>query len=242
MSKLIDLTGNRYSRLLVLHKDNERKTNSGSYWICECNCGNIKSVKSSSLRRGEIQSCGCLFTEAIRRTGQAHLDDLTGKRFGLLTVIERDQEKEKSYNNVVYWKCLCDCGNVISVRANNLRRKDENRTISCGCSKRSAGELYIANILDEANISYIQEYRFPDFPTKPFDFAIIKNGQIVQLIEFDGEQHYKEVPQWRTTLKEIQRRDKEKNEYAAKHNIPLIRIPYWERDNLTLDKLIIQSK
>lgn len=31
MSKLIDLTGNRYGRLTVLNKDNNRKTNSGSY-------------------------------------------------------------------------------------------------------------------------------------------------------------------------------------------------------------------
>ena len=34
MSKLIDLTGQKFGRLTVLHKDNERKTNSGSYWIC----------------------------------------------------------------------------------------------------------------------------------------------------------------------------------------------------------------
>lgn len=65
MSKLIDLTGNTYGRLKVLHKDNERKTKSGSYWICECECGNIKSVKSSSLRSGDIQSCGCLRNEKV---------------------------------------------------------------------------------------------------------------------------------------------------------------------------------
>ena len=34
MSKLIDLTGERFGRLTVLYKDNTRKTNSGSYWIC----------------------------------------------------------------------------------------------------------------------------------------------------------------------------------------------------------------
>lgn len=59
MSKLIDLTNQTFGRLTVLEKDKKRKTNSGSYWICQCECGNIKSVKSSSLRRGEITSCGC---------------------------------------------------------------------------------------------------------------------------------------------------------------------------------------
>lgn len=36
----------------------------------------------------------------------------------------------------------------------------------------------------------------------------------------------------------IKRRDNEKNEYALSHNIPLVRIPYWERDNITLDMLL----
>ena len=58
MSKLIDLTNQTFGRLTVLEKDKARKTNSGSYWICQCECGNIKSIKSSSLRRGEITSCG----------------------------------------------------------------------------------------------------------------------------------------------------------------------------------------
>lgn len=65
MSKLIDLTGNKYGKLTVLYRDTERKTNSGSYWICQCDCGKIKSVKSSSLRNGEIQSCGCLRNEKV---------------------------------------------------------------------------------------------------------------------------------------------------------------------------------
>lgn len=68
MSKCIDLTGNKYGRLTVLHKDNERKSNSGSYWICKCDCGNTKSIKSSSLRRGEIQSCGCLRNEKVAQS------------------------------------------------------------------------------------------------------------------------------------------------------------------------------
>ena len=34
MPRYIDLTGNKYGRLTVLNKDNERKSNSGSYWIC----------------------------------------------------------------------------------------------------------------------------------------------------------------------------------------------------------------
>ena len=90
MSKLIDLTGNKYGRLTVLHKDDDKKTSSGSYWICQCDCGKIKSVKSSSLRRREIQSCGCLRNERSYEGNEHNRDHLEGKRFGKLTVLERD--------------------------------------------------------------------------------------------------------------------------------------------------------
>ena len=59
-----------------------------------------------------------------------------------------------------------------------------------------------------------------------------------RLIEFDGEPHYQEIPEWRTTLEMVQQHDKEKNEYALFHNIPLVRIPYWERDNITLEMIM----
>lgn len=239
MSKLIDLTGQRFGRLTVIKKDQNRKTNSGSYWICQCDCGNIKSVKSSALRRGEIQSCGCYRTEKIMasKIKNETIDNLIGQRFGLLTVLEKDYEKTKQHG-VVYWICQCDCGNIKSIRGHNLKRKDENRTISCGCTHKSSGEIYIIDILNQNNINYLEQYRFLDMPKKSYDFAIVKDNKIIRLIEFDGEQHFKEVPQWRTTLQIIQQRDREKNEYALSHNIPLVRIPYWERNNITLEMLM----
>ena len=239
MSKLIDLTGQRFGRLTVLYKDNNRITNSGSYWICQCDCGNIKSIKSSSLRRGEITSCGCYRTEQVMKSKieNGTVDNLIGQRFGLLTVIEKDYEQTKKYGTV-YWICQCDCGNIKSIRGQNLKRKDENRTISCGCKHKSSGELQIIDILNQNNINYIEQYRFLDLNKKSYDFAIIENNQIIRLIEFDGEQHYKEVPTWRNSLEVIQQRDKEKNEYALSHNIPLVRIPYWERDNITLEMIM----
>lgn len=46
-----------------------------------------------------------------------------------------------------------------------------------------------------------------------------------------------EIPAW-GKLETIQKRDKVKNNYALTHNIPLVRIPYWERDNITLDMIM----
>ena len=85
----------------------------------------------------------------------------------------------------------------------------------------------IKELLDKANIKYKQEYIFSDMPNRRYDFAIFNNnGEIIQLIEFDGEQHFIEAPFFKTTLKEQQDIDTEKNEYAKNHNIKLIRISY----------------
>lgn len=55
--------------------------------------------------------------------------DLTGQRFGRLTVIERAENKKDR----VMWKCKCDCGNEHIVRGNSLVT---GRCKSCGCLQR----------------------------------------------------------------------------------------------------------
>ena len=52
--------------------------------------------------------------------------DLTGKRFGRLTVVERAENK----NGYRRWKCKCDCGNETVVYSANL---SGGKTKSCGC-------------------------------------------------------------------------------------------------------------
>lgn len=61
---------------------------------------------------------------------QGKLIDLTGQRFGRLTVIER---AENTNQGQATWLCRCDCGNVIKTRGSSLRR---GATISCGCYQR----------------------------------------------------------------------------------------------------------
>ena len=58
----------------------------------------------------------------------SQLIDLSGQRFGSLTVLYRDPS-ETRYGK---WICLCDCGNQSSVYSSNLRR---GTTVSCGCKK-----------------------------------------------------------------------------------------------------------
>lgn len=236
MSKLIDLTNQKFGRLTVLERDKNRKTTGGSYWICQCECGTIKSVKSISLRNGDISSCGCYRQEQLKKAKyQKSEEEMLNKRFGKLVVKQRSERKGNG--GELYWICQCDCGKTIEVRGHELRRKDENRTVSCGCYHRSIGATNIMDCLIFNGIEFIDEYVFPDLPKSRFDFAIIENGKVVRLIEFDGEQHYKDVKQW-GGLELQQERDKVKNEYALSHNIPLVRIPYWERDKITLEMIL----
>jgi hypothetical protein len=56
--KLIDLTGKRFNRLLVIGRDTKTKRNQ-AMWICRCDCGNTISVSGQSLRKGQISCNKC---------------------------------------------------------------------------------------------------------------------------------------------------------------------------------------
>ena len=73
-----------------------------------------------------------------------------------------------------------------------------------------------------------------------YDFIILENDSPIRLIEFDGPQHIKPSNYFggEKEFKKLQRNDNLKNEYARTHNIPLVRIPYKERDNITLNMLM----
>ena len=57
--------------------------------------------------------------------------DLTGNKYGKLTVISRsDDYVSPSGKKTTCWKCLCECGNTVNVRASRLKN---GITRSCGC-------------------------------------------------------------------------------------------------------------
>lgn len=221
-----DLTGQRFGRLIALKKGKKDKA-SHQYWICRCDCGNIVEINSDNLRRGLTQSCGCLHAETMH---ELKFQDITGQKFGKLTALEYIVKNQKAY-----WKCLCECGNICIVSKNNLK---SGHTQSCGCINYSIGEQNIVNILKENNIEFIKEYVFSDFSKRRYDFYLPKFNR---LVEFDGAQHTEYKNHWYKTEEEFleaQNRDIEKNNYALINNISLIRIPYSERDSITLDLIL----
>ena len=71
MSKVLNLTGQRFGRLVVI----KRATNSKSgkaRWVCECDCGNDIVILSTNLVRGLTHSCGCLNREITSERFSTH--------------------------------------------------------------------------------------------------------------------------------------------------------------------------
>lgn len=71
MAKLIDLTGRRFGRLLVVSKApaSTAFANTSARWECRCDCGSAVVVFSAALRRGATKSCGCLDLEVKTKHG-----------------------------------------------------------------------------------------------------------------------------------------------------------------------------
>ena len=109
------------------------------------------------------------------------------------------------------------------------------------CSKyESHGEKNIRLFLENNNIDYISQYRFPDckdIKSLPFDFYLPTKNKI---IEYDGKQHY-EPTKWQgltddktiiANFEKIKIHDEIKNQYCKDNGIVLLRIPYWNFNNI----------
>ncbi len=216
--------------------------------FCQCECGKTRYKEYRDLYSGRSLSCGCLRREQVIQRNYEKGTIPIGTKFGLLTVIEDLGYKKQNCRDkqVRYSLCKCDCGNIVEVLNNNLKTGGSQ---SCGCVQ-SRGEQVIAKILRDNNINFCTQYSFPDLKTEKngtlrFDFAIFKNNTLYSLIEFDGRQHYfGPEASWShcNSLEEIQYRDNLKNEYCKKNNIHLIRIPYYEINEITLERLGLQNE
>ena len=111
-----------------------------------------------------------------------------------------------------------------------------------GCPKcnESKGEKRVAKYLDSRNINYIPQYKFDNCRSKdklPFDFYI---PSLNIVIEYDGEYHYMIIDRGKNDTYErafnrfvgTKVRDTIKTIYCKENNIKLIRIPYWDFDNI----------
>ena len=143
--------------------------------------------------------------------------------------INKDEYVNRGRKNL---KILCPC--CKSPFITSLRCFSQHKGQLCpNCRKTiSLGEAKIKKYLDNNKIKYIPEKWFQDCRDKkplPFDFYL---PQYNMVIEYDGIQHFKDKGFTHSSLKEIQFHDNLKNNYCNTHGIKIIRIPYWEIENI----------
>lgn len=66
----LDLTGQRFGKLVVIEFGEMRKCH--SYWLCKCDCGNSFVTQGTSLKTGNTKSCGCIKKERIIAISTSH--------------------------------------------------------------------------------------------------------------------------------------------------------------------------
>jgi len=240
-----DISTIKFDRLQPLFRINGNFIKDKSaYWLCQCDCGNQIVEKATELKTGKIHSCGCYKKEYLSFTKS---DKLEGQKFNKLLVINSAGSNK---NQKRLWKCLCDCGNITFVTTNDLKN---GHIQSCGCLK-SLGEQKIEKILKEHNIKYIhnkiyfKDLILPKGGIGRYDFILLNdNDKPYRLIEFDGIQHYKPISFYYghtpgNNFEYTINNDNIKNNYAFKHNIPLIRIPYYVYNKIDINMLLYSNE
>ena len=152
--KYENIANQKFNHLTALYPVGSNKAGM-MQWACQCDCGNpiLKITTAYALKNNETISCGC----QRKSFGGKNLIDLTGKRFGQLTVLSRADNTLT--DNRVQWLCQCDCGNQIVVRSESLI---SHKTQSCGCLTKSIGEMNIEKLLINNHFNFIKQYSFLD--------------------------------------------------------------------------------
>lgn len=229
-NKIDNLIGKKFGYLTVVERNDKyyeehrkQSKDRGTYWTCQCDCGNTCVRSSDTLKRKGLHQCDNCTLPSV---------DLTGQQFGKLTVLYFNG---RNANNRPIWHCKCACGKEIDT--------DIIHSIySCGCITQSNGEYEIEQILIKNNINYIydksyfQDLRSSDGYLLRYDFILFENNEPYRIIEFDGEQHYDSSDNYYTP--KLWENDMIKNKYAIEHNIPLVRIPYSQIHRITLNTLL----
>ena len=141
MAQAIDMTGQKINHLTFLR----RNTQKGSgYWDCQCDCGNIVTIRKDQVTRKKYpkQDCGCGLKERISKT---NLKDEVGNRYGKLIVLYRTDDLRQGEAR---WHCKCDCGRECDVSGIHLRNHSVQ---SCGCLRIETGK---ENGIDETGHVY----------------------------------------------------------------------------------------
>jgi len=191
-------------------------------------CGHIAKRDLCGIKESDYKCPYCIKSGYLRNTEtfKKEVKDLVGYEYEVLSEYTK-------MHDTIYMKHN-KCGHKYYVIARNFLKLGAR----CPYCQSSKGEIFITDWLNKNNIYYQEQYSFADLKgyhnCLRFDFAIFDNiskNSLKMLIEYDGEFHYFPL-QGEDKLKQQQHYDNLKDEYCKKNNIELLRIPYWDFNNL----------
>lgn len=193
----------------------------------------LHNVISNKTPYEAISGKGCVQCGVEKLSQQAKLPELTYKK--RLSDLYPHVKLVDGYNGITQTATFhCDiCGSNFIDYADYVTRR------GCPTCDSTSAEKEIGQILTNHNIYYRPHFSYVDCRDQralPFDFYLPEYNI---LIEYDGEQHYRPVNFGGITderafenFKITQHHDFIKTTYCESNNIPLLRIPYWERENV----------
>ncbi len=115
--------------------------------------------------------------------------------------------------------------------------------------RASRGEIRIEEILEEAGLTFKEEYIFPDLKSSKgvplrFDFVVFDDdGNIDFIIEYQGKQHYEPSAKFggKRGFYQQQYNDTQKRRFCALHDFKLIEIPYTEENQISYDYIMTKA-
>lgn len=130
-----NIAGKIFGKLTVVRKTN-KKAGSSYLWLCLCSCGTEHLATSSNLKNGNVKSCGCIRSDAIRDVHHKIAEKYIGESFGSLTVVSILKEANK--HGRILAKCSCACGKETITSLHGLKN---GTTQSCGCKRNACRTL-----------------------------------------------------------------------------------------------------
>lgn len=236
--KIKELVGDEYTLLT-----SELNNLNDEIKLIHNECGKLMKTTAISFIKGDrrCKKCRIEKNSLLRRKSHEQfveeINDLFGDQYTILSIYKTAMSKV-----LVKHK---HCGKTFDIVPNRLL------SLNAGCPycSQSSPETIIQNYLDNHNIINTYQYKFDDCLGKrktklPFDFAIFnKEGDLILLIEYDGEQHENPNAFGKESYERTKRNDNIKNDYCESRDINLIRINYREKDNIQeiLDNIFEKS-
>ena len=223
--KLIEIAQEASCKIINL----DDYANENSKLKFRCKCGSEFETSLASFKENG-KRCNACYKEDVSSSQRKDFDEVKKKVSETECVLLSDSNDYVNQYSKLRFKC--PCGRKFSRSLTNFLRRDK----LCPNCTSSKGEKAVSEVLTLKNACFKKEYSFDGLVSMKgnplrFDFALLENGCVKSLIEYDGEFHYQQLINEELFLNQ-KYNDNLKDVYCKNNNIPLLRIPYFELENI----------